>query len=508
MDKHILLNALELACLLNFVEDAGRRVSYKELVEEAELSVKVPAVIGDKDTSREFIVAAKSLIGWTINNASNAKLNLVHFKKRLKGLPPIKSVDITVLEDMADDGRDYISEADACKDILSEHLIEKRFKDTIKKLTSRVAFANERIDVAEVAREFQETFSSFNQPKEFKGVKQINGVLSSINYSEIDEIGAKFKEAKLESSVEGILTPGYQGVRDMLGWHQGFRRGDFWMIAALQHNWKSGFTINLLKHFAIYNKPVVSDPKKKPLLLHVSSENAITDNLTLLYQSLKENETHEPINIAGIDEEEATAYVYEKTAVNGYEIQMLRINPSEFTYRSIEDLVHYYEGQGYEVHAMFFDYLNMISKRGCLSGAQGMDTRDLFRRVRNFMSEKKVLFMTPHQISTDAKYLLRQGIEDLVKELKGKSYWDSCKTVDQEVDGCIICHIEFYKGIPYFTMMLDKHRKAGAITEEAKKYCCYRMYPAGAVRDDINYEQSAALSKVGGDNMTSEQEWY
>lgn len=508
MDKHILLNAIELACLLNFIPDAGKRISYKELVEEAEQSVKTPMVIGDKDTEREFIVTMKNLIDWTLKQSADTKLNLTHFKKRLKGVPSLKTVDITVLENMEADDRDYVSEADACKDILTEHLLEKRFKNVIRSLTGKVSFSNERIDVSELSREFTEAFAGFSGPREVKGVKSVAGVLNSIDYSDQDNIKETFDLAVEESSIEGILTPGYKGVKDMLGWHQGFRRGDFWMIAALQHNWKSGFGLNLLKHFAIYNTPLVKEEGKKPLHLHISSENAITDNLTIMYQSLKENETHEEVDITKIDSGEASAYVYEKTSKTGYEIQMLRINPSDFTYRSLEDLVHYYEQQGYEIHTIVFDYLNMISKRGCLTGAQGMDTRDLFRRVRNFMSEKNILFITPHQISTDAKYLLRQGIENLVKELKGKSYWDSCKTIDQEVDGCIICHIEFYKGIPYFTMMLDKHRKAGQITPEEKKYCAYRMFPAGAVRDDIMLDGSGALTKVGGDVMSSEEEWY
>ena len=508
MDKHILLNAIELACLLNFVPDAGKRISYKELVEEAERSVKTPMVIGDKDTERDFIVTMKNLIDWTLKQSTDTKLNLTHFKKRLKGVPSLKTVDITVLENMADDERDYVSEADACKDILNEHLLQKRFKDTIRTLTGKVSFSNEQVDVSEVSREFAEIFSQFSAPREVSGVKSVAGVLSAIDYSDEDNIKDTFDLAVEESSVEGILTPGLQGVRDMLGWHQGFRRGDFWMVPALQHNWKSGLCINFLKHFCIYNIPLVKEEGKIPLHLHISSENAITDNLTLLYQSLKENETHQEIDITKIDSGEASAYVYNKTSEKGYEIQMLRINPSEFTYRSLEDLVHYYISKGYEIHSIIFDYLNMISKRGCLTGAQGMDTRDLFRRVRNFMSEMNILFITPHQISTDAKYLLRQGVEDLVKELKGKSYWDSCKTIDQEVDGCIICHIEFYKGIPYFTMMLDKHRKAGKITEEKKKYAAYRMYPAGAVRDDLLLEGSCALEKVGGDMMSSEENWY
>ena len=508
MDKHILLNAIELACLLNYIPDAGRRVSYKELVEEAEQSVKTPMVLGDKDTERDFIVSMKNLIDWTLKQSANTKLNLTHFKKRLKGVPSLKSVDITVLEKIEADDRNYEEEADACKEILTEHLIEKRFKSVIRKITGRVSFANERIDVAELSREFTEAFSSFTGPREVSGVKSVSGVINSIDYTDQSDIKKTFDEAIEESSIEGIMTPGYQGVRDMLGWHQGFRRGDFWMVAALQHNWKSGFSLNLLKHFAIHNRPLVTEEKLKPLHLHISTENAITDNLTILYQSFKENETHEEIDITKIDSGEASAYVYQRTSETGYEIQMLRVNPSEFTYRSLEDLVHYYEAQGYAIHTIVFDYLNMISKKGCLSGAQGMDTRDLFRRVRNFMSEKKILFITPHQISTDAKYLLRQGVDDLVKELKGKSYWDSCKTIDQEVDGCIICHIEFYKGIPYFTMILDKHRKAGQITLEEKKYCAYRMYPAGAVRDDIHLEKSEALTKVGGDVKSSEEDWY
>ena len=53
----------------------------------------------------------------------------------------------------------------------------------------------------------------------------------------------------------------------------GFRRGQFSMIAALQHKYKTGFTLSILSQIAMYTKPYMKDSFKKPLLLRISFED-------------------------------------------------------------------------------------------------------------------------------------------------------------------------------------------------------------------------------------------
>src|SRR5699024_3263055 len=98
------------------------------------------------------------------------------------------------------------------------------------------------------------------------------------------------------------------------------------------------------------------------------------------------------------------------------------------------------------------DYLNMMSKKGCNQGPHGEEIRDLFRRTRNFFSKRGIAVVTPHQISTEAKTLLRNGQSNFVQQIANKGYYDGCKRIDQEVDCEIYLHIVITNGESYMTI--------------------------------------------------------
>ena len=153
----------------------------------------------------------------------------------------------------------------------------------------------------------------------------------------------------------------------------------------------------------------------------------------------------------------------------------------------------------------------MFNKAGCITGFTGADTRDLFRRVRNFCSARKITVITPHQISMDGKNLLREGRDMIVKELVGKSYWDSCKTIDQEVDVEILIHIEIVDGKKYLTCVRGKHRKSGTVTPLKDLFCILPFYPVGAVRDDFG-GKDLSIKKLDtraiGVNLDADEDSY
>jgi hypothetical protein len=127
-----------------------------------------------------------------------------------------------------------------------------------------------------------------------------------------------------------------------------------------------------------------------------------------------------------------------------------------------------------------------------------------------FILTRGILFMTPHQLSTEAKGLLRSGVapEDFVKEIANKGYWDSCKTIDQEVDLEIYFHKVVRDGVSYLTVQRGKHRKP-TITPEQYMYFVLQFYPVGGLRDDVLGENTA-LRRVGGKRVTEgeDQAWY
>lgn len=138
----------------------------------------------------------------------------------------------------------------------------------------------------------------------------------------------------------------------------------------------------------------------------------------------------------------------------------------------------------------------MLSKRGCQQGPHGFETRDLFRRVRNFTAPRGITFITPHQLSTQAKELVRSQIENFVQEIVNKGYYDSCRTVDQEVDLELTIHIEKMGGESFLTVGRGKHRKI-TITPEKDLFTVLKFEKIGNIPDDI-HGADRSMRKVGG----------
>jgi hypothetical protein len=126
----------------------------------------------------------------------------------------------------------------------------------------------------------------------------------------------------------------------------------------------------------------------------------------------------------------------------------------------------------------------------------GFDTRDLFRRVRNFTNPRGILCITPHQLSSEAKNLIKMGVKDFVKEIANKGYWDSCRVLDQEVDMEIYIHIELVNMVKYQTIQRGKHR--GKIHETPLKdlHAIMQFHSVGGLKDDLG-KQDLTVRHMG-----------
>lgn len=481
----------------------------RELVENIEL----PLASLDGDSDRLVIQGLQNTVNYLCSMASKEILDKEAVIQRVRLATSKEPELVDIFSDgMIDTDDKAVIQAKIAtySKSIREHTKEKELKDLMRKLQGRVLYNsdNKPLEVKKLALEIQQALDPFTLETQGKGPLGVAGVLGLVNFMDEESVSNLFDTAEDEVSLDGILKTGYQHLNNMLGDHQGFRRGAFWFVAAAQHGYKTGYTLNLTKQIALYNVPYMLDNTKKPLILHVSSENEIADNLLDTYRSLKENETGEVCDIHNIDKPTATKYVMDQTKINGYHLHMLRVNPSEFTMRSLFDLIIGYELEGYEIHLLTVDYLNMLNKEGCDGGnITGGESRDLFRRVRNFCSARKITCITPHQLSSEVKNLIRQDIPLIAKELVGKSYWDSCRTIDQEADGILILHIEKFKGRKYLTVALDKHRKSGAVTPEKFRFAIIPFFEAGAIRDDINGED-LSIEKLGADIEGDDSEWY
>lgn len=330
------------------------------------------------------------------------------------------------------------------------------------------------------------------------------GVVSAVNFANKEEIARSIDEGKSLNSSEGILKLGHQGLNRMT--EGGLRRGEFVTVAALQHNFKTGMSLNIFESIALYNTPHMVDPKKKPLLLRITFEDPLSTNITYMYRNIYENKNRRMADVMSTTTEEMVDYVYKELTATGYEIMMIHVNPSEWTYRHIINKVLEVEAQGYEVHVLALDYLAMVPTTGCkVGGPTGSDIRDMFRRMRNFCGPRKITCITPHQLSTEAKKLTRMGNEEnFVKDIANKGYYDSCSTIDQEIDLELYIHIVKSDGGAWLTVQRGKHRGFNR-TPEAHKYCVLKFEDVGDIIHDIN-GQDLTRKRPGGGPIGSAEE--
>jgi hypothetical protein len=336
------------------------------------------------------------------------------------------------------------------------------------------------------------------EPFQVVGQERDSAIIDEVDISDKESINRVYASIKEENEGGGGFITGFQGINKMIGGK--FRLGEQWGLYGLQHNYKTGFSLTIFKQICMYNTPVLKDPKKKPLLLRISFEDSLVLNFQYLYKNMWENETGKVLSkkdLAEMDIGVMTEYVTNKLSATGFHVKLLFVNPSDWTYKDICNLVLKYEAEGYEVQMVMVDYLTKISKEGCTQGATGQDVRNLFERIKAFMASKGILFITPHQLSTEAKGLMRDGYNDFVKRLPGGGYTADSKQIDQVIDGELFFHIERLKGKneAYFTVQGGKLRRIEQVDED-DKYRVYKFVRKGVILDDLNKPDSYRLHRL------------
>lgn len=472
-----------------------------DLVKQAINTIKVPEVGGDFDKARDVVTNLRSTVLWMAENPMGYLYDKSGLHQRIR---INSSDDPSIFHAITDALNEEIVDQDCLKrtildykDFLKEHVQREKIKELLSIESKRANFHGETVDWKTFAREFMAKMEPFATT----GDSRAHGsVVVDLDLRDIAEVANVLSMAKDELSPVGALRTGFQAWNRMLGDAGGYRRGEMVVIPALQHNFKSGMMLTLMRQIAVYNKPHMRDPTKKPMLMRISFENEAQTDLMWLYKTIKELETGEYCVISEVDVTAAATYVLEKMEVNGYHINICRIDPSDYTFYDLFDRITYFESQGYEIHAVFCDYLNMMSKRGCNVGAMGADIRDLFRRCRNFFSPRGITFFTPHQLSTEAKQLVRNGVDNFVQEIANKGYYDSCKTIDQEVDIETYIHIEKRGLDSFLAVQRGKHRKC-SITALKDLYFVLKFHPIGGLLDDVN-GRDMSMKHVGGASMS------
>ena len=483
--KLLLIRIITLLFLESQILKKGN-ASSKALIVEALTYIKTAEAVNIADFSKDPLTKLKEIAVWMTNQPAEYVFDKNDLAQRVR---------------VATENEEYIFDA-AMTNILPDMTVPEMQKiistnreeinvyinkaivtGIVKDAYQKAAFRPDQIDWSNYAKELIAAI----EPYKTIGETDKSTLVKSINLTDISSLTTAFQEGLAEISHDGVIRFHLQGLNRMFGDQGGGRRGEMIVIGALQHNFKSGLSLEMLKGAALYNKPYMRDPNKKPLILRFSFENPAIKDILDIYKSLMEAETGILIDVKTVDPIAAAIYVNERLSVNGYTVIFEQHNPSDVTYHKLFSIIEEYEDQGYEIHMLNLDYLAMISTKGCKQGATGQDIRDLYRRVRNFVEPKGILCITPHQLSVDAKKKTRDGVDpgDFVREIANKGYWDSCSTIDQEVDMEIYVHLVRIGNDTYITLMRGKHRKAGNPTPFEDYYTVYKFGTVGFIPDDV-----------------------
>ena len=507
MDAKLLL-VKSITLLFRESQLADRSDSSSDLVRTVLENVKVSEIAIGLNTDREVILALKATILEMCNNPQDHIYDKAELLQRIK-------------VNTGDNEKLYEAVAQGIEDELSESSLKRRIVNTRKSINNH--FKEQQIEAVlnSASLDFKfnrEKIKDVNQfitdviaklePLQMNNGAKDPAVLNELDLGDDSAMNELLNEMQKYNNGDGMYRTGWKGFDRMT--QGGIRPGSFTTLNALQHKYKTGSTLSLFMQIALMNKPKTKDASKKPLLLRITCEDEMALDVQFMYQYLKYDETRVRVDVKKVSIDEMSAYIKARLQVNGFNIKFIRVDPTQWTYKSIFNKVIELEAQGYNIEVLLMDYLAQIPTIGCVNtGPMGTDLRDLFRRVRNFCSAKRIAFITPHQLSSDAKQLIRNGVpeDQFVKEIAEKGYTSGSRQLDQEIDLEIYQHIFKHNGKWYLCFMRGKHRVPTIISDDKLKYFIME-FPSGMPIPSDREDEDRALSRLPSASETLNSEFF
>lgn len=297
------------------------------------------------------------------------------------------------------------------------------------------------------------------------------GPVEIIDFSSKSSLGEAVDKYN-DSAVYGVIKTGLQGLNQLLGKPGGFIAGSMTVFAALQHNFKTGMLVSLLRWIPKYNPPTNRDPTKN-LILFISLEDAGYMNLIAMFE-------HIYCNVVGgspdnLSKDEIVDHIYEYFRAFGYTLIIERHLPRNFGYDELVSTYERYSSAGYEIKAVICDYLEKMKKNGSASNiGNHLLIQELYNSVRNFFSAVGVSFFTAAQLNREASITASNTPRHKVRQFSERHLAGSID-IGRETDTLIYIHIECdEQDNPYLTAKWGKCRHVKS-TPEVDKFACWKF---------------------------------
>lgn len=387
---------------------------------------------------------------------------------------------------------------------IGDYFREQKIGELLKRASRDFNFA--RQNIADIQLYVQTLISELTVVSS-KTTAKDPGILKTMDFTDESSMRQVFSDVVASNTDDLPFTMGWKELNMAL--QGGPRPGDTVVIGALQHNYKTGLSLSMFAHTACHNKPKSKDPAKKPLIYRITAEDPLRNNAQFLYQLLKYEETGIAVDIKDISVDDMISYVKQRLSVNGYHVIIDEVNPLHWTYQSIFNRITELESQGYVVEVLSIDYLSKFPTTGCVQGAMGDDLMDLFVKLRSYCSANGILFMTPHQLSTEAKRLLQTvPAEQFLHHIKGGGFFEKSKGLDRIYDIGILAHkVEASSG-DYLHVIIDKHRFPSVIDSSLKSF--YLRFPSckAPIPSNLHNEDYKILRKVPKSTVSADDSFF
>lgn len=499
--KLLLVKALTLLCLESQVPDLAKDPSYDLCNQVVEKCKKREGTV--KDFGEDTVESLRNALHWTVQNRNTDNDILM---QRLK----LSLANDVVTYESIERGLQNTYKGSDYNDFLYNKAYKVR--TTLTKDLSRLNLIEAMENTAfklrlgpEQVRDYDDLLPSLTNKIELdqsgSNGNEIPGRMAGFDLSAKEQVRNALLASKRALSLDGVIRFSLQGFNNLFGDHQGIRRGEFVLVSALQHKWKSGILRRCFIDACMYNKPFLINPEKKPAAVFISLENDAELDTLSIYKEIVENRPDgQLVDIGSMTEfeiEQASEELVTELTKNGVTPIIERFNPAVFNFEAFKMFIDKLERSGYEITFMAIDYLNKMSKRGMgTSSVAGDDIKELFTRMFNFVAEKKIATITAHQMSTEAKQMERNGVDLLVKEVRELGYYENCRSLDQIVDMEIYQHKVCVNGKYYITWQRGKHRKP-TITPDEMMFCIYEFNKIGTFKPDI-FGQAKYSRRFGG----------
>lgn len=479
---------LVLVKLLTSVYQAKKLKDKNLLTELTEILEELPApppdILTQDKALREGI---RSAIFWTLDQEDGDPLIKSLLMQRIavfsKGDDTIKKVVADGMEDF--DSEEMIRRLifRQIKDIrknAQEEAFQKRFRQKIRDFAYKDLHEMKREDWGALLDLIQERVNeSFNERQ--------SEVVVSVNSNDTTNMLAVIELAKREKSPEGILKSPLHGLNIAMYPDGGFNRNKTYMIEALTNRGKSLTMGHILWGIAKYNTPFLRDPSKIPTICFDSSEDTMGLVLERMYKltcaaALDNNADFLADDAGNIADEIAKCF-----RENGWFLVMNQIESNKEDMNRLFDRVRTLELKGHEIIFYGYDYLALMNYDKIPGDSKSDKLQLLYRRVRSFMINRGICFVTPHQLNPDAKRSLKEMDDEsevyFIRDTAGQSMTETSTKITNEVDCVLGIHVARGQQASYWCCMLGKMRGEGAPPPD--RFFFYRLDPKFGLLHDI-----------------------